>query len=185
MSIEIVNSLINFMNFDFNISKKYNDIIDNIHFSNNKYSIKISNPPKKVRKRRNPNEIGNSNKNINIIYYNEDIKHDAYSDSILFERMISNGILILATDETRFKFILDEIQRTKKDKKEEYDFYLIVSGSTCEKIMNYLGNNAKDFFVSRYIFTGEYEKYENYTNNYDLIEGVYTEFIDIFKFIED
>ena len=109
-SIEIANSLINLMNFDKKVNNKYNKIINKIYSHPNNFSI--SNPPRKEEN--NINNEENKDKNINIIYYDENIDFNKnisniFDDSRLFERVISNDIFLLAIEERRFKLILNEI----------------------------------------------------------------------------
>jgi len=80
----------------------------------------------------------------NIIYYDENINYlsEINKDSDYFER-ITPGAFILCTSIESLKLIREEVLRQiKKDKKTTFN--LITTGSKCEKIMNFLGEN-KDF----------------------------------------
>ena len=88
----------------------------------------------------------------------------------------------MATDEKRFKLILEEIQ---KNNNQNIDFHLIVTGSKCKKVMRILGEDQK-FFKKGCIYTGNYNKYKNYMNEYhDIIKNVYTERDEIISFIKE
>ena len=183
-SIEIANSLIFLMNFDNKVNNKYNKIINKIYSHQNNFSI--SNPPRKEEN--NINNEENKDKNINVIYYDENIDFNKnisniFDDSRLFERVISNGIFILATEERRFKLILNEIYQ--KNNYNDYYFHLIVTGSKCDKVMNIIGKERSRIFKNACIYTGNYNKYKNYINKYDIIKNVYTEEDEIISFIKE
>jgi hypothetical protein len=183
--IELANSIIKLMNFDYKLCNKYNNIINGMNNKlNNNSSISFGNPPK----RKGENNIEkNENENINVVYYDENINledntSEVFDDSRLFERVISKGIFILATDEKRFKLILEEIQ---KNNNQNIDFHLIVTGSKCKKVMRILEKDKK-LFKKGCIYTGNYNKYKNYINEYhDFIENVYTERDEIISFIKE
>ena len=120
ISIKFANSIIELMDFDSKICQNYIKIINGIsNNKNNNYSI--GNPPKKKGNKNLEKYNGaiedppkeEEGENINIIYYDENIKgnnSDVFRDSKLFERVISKGIFILATEEKKLKLILEEIK---------------------------------------------------------------------------
>ena len=192
LSIEFANSLIKLMNFNNKINIKNNEIINkNVKYNNNNYynnnkikndKYRIANPPPREKNSNKDNE--EQNKAINIIYYDENIDDnvsDIYKDSQLFERIINNGIFILATEEKRFKLILDEIKKDNKN----YNFHLIVSGSKCQKVMDILEQEERNIFQTGCIYTSNYNKYKNYIEKYDIIKNVYTEQDEIISFIKE
>ena len=185
-SIQIANSLIKLMNFDYKVNNKNNKIINKIYSNQNNFPI--SNPPKKNENEKNINKKENKDKNINIIYYDENINvkdkiSNIYDDSRLFERVISNGTFILATEEKKLNLILNEIN--KNNENNDYYFHLIVTGSKCEKVMKIIGEEKSKIFKDSCIYTGNYSKYKNYIKKYDIIKNVYTEEDEIISFIKE
>jgi len=196
ISILFGNSIIQLIDFNSKICEQYNKIINRIINKNNQNTnFSIGNPPKKKNYKSNENppkkkdekniiEIPSKNNAINIVYYDENIKRNVsnvFDDSILFERVISNGIFILATDEKRFNLILEEIQQYNN---ENYNFHLIVTGSKCTKVMEILGEDKKKLFQDGCIYTGNYTKYKKYIKEYnEIIKNVYTEKDEIISFI--
>ena len=80
---------------------------------------------------------------------------EIFNDSKLFERIISNGCFILATNEKSLNLIIDEIQKSNY---KEIKFDLIVTGTQCKKILNLLGDKKKNLFKSGCIYTKDYKK---------------------------
>ena len=148
-----------------------------------KYNGSIANPTKK---KENKKEEG---KNINIIYYDENFKKnksEVFNDSRLFERVISKGIFILATEEAKLRLILKEMEKIQIKSGVNYYFHLIVTGSKCKKVMEILGEKEKKLFESGCIYTENYTKYKNYIKEYnDIIKNVYTEKDEIISFIKN
>ena len=195
ISILFGNSIIQLMDFNSKICEQYNKIINRINNNNQNTNFSIGNPPKKKKYKSNANppkkkdekniiEIPSKNNAINIVYYDENIKRNVsnvFDDSTLFERVISNGIFILATDEKRFNLILEEIQQYNN---KNYNFHLIVTGSKCTKVMKILGEDKKKLFQDGCIYTGNYTKYKKYIKEYnEIIKNVYTEKDEIISFI--
>ena len=173
------------MNFENNINIENNNIIEKLlDQSNNNYfnSKNKANPPKKKK-----NNINNENIS-NIIYYDENNEKereipDIYTDSKLFERIISNGCFILVTNEKKFNLVLHEIQNSNNKKIVNFD--LIVSGSKCKKLMKLIKDKKMDIFKSGCIYTTNTEKYKDLENKYDIIENVFTEQDEIISFINE
>ena len=165
ISIGIANLLIDLMNYNLNSMNQKKNFLNEIYtFANNnminntKNRIE-SNPPKKKKinisfSSQKDNE--KKGENSNIIYYDENRKMaEIFNDSKLFERIISNGCFILATNEKSLNLIIDEIQKSNY---KEIKFDLIVTGTQCKKILNLLGDKKKNLFKSGCIYTKDYKK---------------------------
>ena len=136
----------------------------------NKGSHHIANPPKK-----NENIFEKSN-HINVIYYNE----NQYADIELFERYVS-GAFAFIYDFEIFKYLMNSLNSDNAIEK----FILIVSGQSCEKIINYL--NASNFlnkFQCCLIFT-QNNKYDTLKSNYPIIKEIIKTKKEIIKFFNN
>ena len=130
-----------------------------------------------------PKEIPKFN---NIIYYDEnlDFINSVHRDSDYFEK-ITSGAFILCTNLDSLKLIKAEIINQNEQNKNIL-FNLVVTGSKCEKIMNYLSSN-KDF--SKYItniciYCMRPELYQNLKQKYPKIhDDIYKKRNDVINFI--
>jgi serine/threonine protein kinase len=122
----------------------------------------------------------------NIIYYDENIKfiNSINKDSDFFEKKTS-GAFILCNDLESLSIIKEEIlKQIKKDKRTTFN--LITTGSTCEKVMNYLNEN-KEFFDcinNVCIYCMNINKYMSLKENYPKIHNdIYNKPKDVLNFI--
>jgi len=115
----------------------------------------------------------------NIIYYDENINYINYvhSDSDYIEK-ITLGAFILCTDLNSLKLIIDEIIK-KNNYNKKMEFNLVVTGSKCEKVMNFLQkNNNQEFYeciTNICIYCMHPEKYQHLKIKYPKIHD------DIYK----
>ena len=130
--------------------------------------------------------IDSTKKFNNIIYYDENIKFikSVNKDSDFFEKKTS-GAFILCNDLESLSIIREEIlKQIKKDKR--IIFNLITTGSTCEKIMNFISEN-KDFFdciKNVCIYCMDINKYEHLKIKYPKIHNdIYNNPNDVLNFI--
>ena len=179
-SLGIINLLIDYMFFDKDIyikNKKFiNDLLSKKSYGKQKNKNKIHAPP-----RRFPRSTIKGN-NINIIYYNENININIPSEANFFERIIPNGVLILARNRQKLNFVLDEIKKNN-NQNTNYNFHLIITGSIYNELMDSLTNEDKDIFKSGCIFSIEYDKYKNLKS--DFIKGVYSENDEVLCYINE
>ena len=127
-------------------------------------------------------------KMANIIYYDENInKHirSIHTDSDLFERK-TLGTFILCTNLLSLNFVMDEIRKKNTKYDRRIIFNLIVTGSQCENVMEFLiKNKYEQFFQNVCIYCMIDYKYTHLSKKYNKIKGVYTNQSEIIKFIED
>ena len=137
-------TFLNYNKFECLEDKKYDLVIDE--------DDKIANKIKKIIEQGKLPDIMNIangitdldeiNKFNNIIYYDENINfiNSVHRDSDYFEK-ITLGSFILCTNLDSLKLIKDEIiYKNKINNNNKIEFNLIVTGSKCEKIMNFLEN---------------------------------------------
>ena len=127
-------------------------------------------------------------KMANIIYYDENInKHikSIHTDSDLFERK-TPGTFILSTNLLSLNIVMEEIKKKNTKYDRRYVFNLIVTGSQCEKVMEFLiKNKYEQFFQNICIYCMKIEKYIHLSKKYNKIKGVFNKPNNIIKFIED
>ena len=123
----------------------------------------------------------------NIIYYDENTKQFLKSinkDSDVFERNTS-GAFILCTSLESLKLIRSEILiQIRKDKRTTFN--LITTGSTCEKVINFLKED-KDFencIKHLCVFCMNLKKWGPLKEKYPIIYGVYNSRNEVIKFID-
>ena len=124
----------------------------------------------------------------NIIYYDENINYINYvhSDSDYIEK-ITLGAFILCTDLNSLKLIIDEIIK-KNNYNKKMEFNLVVTGSKCEKVMNFLQKkNNQEFYeciTNICIYCMHPEKYQHLKIKYPKIhDDIYKKRQDIVNFI--
>ena len=124
----------------------------------------------------------------NIIYYDENIDKyikSIHNDSDLFERK-TPGTFILCTNILSLDFVMKEIRKKNMKYDSRIVFNLIVTGSKCEKVMDFLiEKKYEQFFKNVCIYCMKIEKYINLTKKYNKIKGVYNTQKQIIKFIEN
>ena len=127
-------------------------------------------------------------KMANIIYYDENInKHIKviHSDSDIFERK-TPGTFILCSHLLSLNFVMDEIKKKNTKYDHRIIFNLIVTGSQCEKVMEFLiKNNYEQFFQNVCVFCLKVKNYIHLSKKYKKIKGIYNIKSDVIKFIED
>lgn len=113
---------------------------------------------------------------INVIYYNE----NPYGDIELFERYVS-GAFAFIYDFEIFKNLMNTLNNQNSIDK----FILIVSGQSCEQIINYLNQvNFLNKFQNCLIFTKN-NKYDNLKSNYPIIKEILKTKKDIIKYFNN
>ena len=136
-----------------------------------------------------PNGSTNEGEEVfnNIIYYdeNKDFRENVYKDSDFFER-ITPGAFILCSDMESLELIKDEVVKQYKREKKTI-FNLITTGSTCDKIMEYLNKNKdlKNCIANACVFCwnlGTWSKLLNKYNN--ILRGVYNIQTQVAEFIK-
>ena len=190
--------------FNHKFFKEKDDFIKNFKYQNDK----IEKNKKEDKKEDNINKIYNiaesfidimnipngkiDQKNINIkmtniIYYDENIDKyikSIHNDSDLFERK-TPGNFILCTNILSLDFVMKEIRKKNMKYDSRIVFNLIVTGSKCEKVMDFLiEKKYEQFFKNVCIYCMKIEKYINLTKKYNKIKGVYNTQKQIIKFIE-
>ena len=126
----------------------------------------------------------------NIIYYDENINfiNSVHRDSDYFEK-ITLGAFILCTNLDSLKLIKDEIiYKNKINNNNKIEFNLIVTGSKCEKIMNFLENKKNkelnNYITNICIYCMKPEKYQHLKIKYPKIhDDIYKKRQDIVNFI--
>ena len=122
----------------------------------------------------------------NIIYYDENSTYvnSVHTDSDYFDK-ITSGAFILCRNLDTLNLIKKEI--TKKNCKEnKVIFNLIVTGSSCEKIINYLQKDNKfdSCITNIYIYCMKPEKYQYLKEKYSKIhDDIYNKRKDVVNFI--
>ena len=136
-----------------------------------------------------PNGSTNEGEEVfnNIIYYdeNKDFRENVHKDSDFFER-ITPGAFILCSDMESLELIKDEVVKQYKREKKTI-FNLITTGSTCDKIMEYLNKNKdlKNCIANACVFCwnlGTWSKLLNKYNN--ILRGVYNIQTQVAEFIK-
>ena len=128
------------------------------------------------------------NKYNNIIYYDENTNNlnSIYKECDEFEIILNQGSFILCRNIESLNLIKEEILRkNKKDRR--IIFNIIVTGSKCEKIMNFLQENQqfKNCIKNVSIYCMNKNKYLPFKEKYEIIEDIHIHKSTIFKFIND
>ena len=131
-------------------------------------------------------DLNKGTKFNNLVYYDENI--DNYEDEInedadLFEDNVL-GTFLLCTNIDSLNLVMKEIIKEKSDD-EQLKFNLIVTGSTCEKVMNYLQKNKyENFFENICIYCMNIENHANLKNKYKKIYAIYNTPDDVVEYIK-
>ena len=131
-------------------------------------------------------DLNKGTKFNNLVYYDENI--DNYEDEInedadLFEDNVL-GTFLLCTNIDSLNLVMKEIKKEKSDD-EQLKFNLIVTGSTCEKVMNYLQKNKyENFFENICIYCMNIENHANLKNKYKKIYAIYNTPDDVVEYIK-
>ena len=136
-----------------------------------------------------PNGSTNEGEEVfnNIIYYdeNKDFRENVHKDSDFFER-ITPGAFILCSDMESLELIKDEVVKQYKREKKTI-FNLITTGSTCDKIMEYLNKNKdlKNCIANACVFCWNLGTWSNLLNKYNnILRGVYNIQTQVAEFIK-
>jgi len=121
----------------------------------------------------------------NIIYYDENIDYlsDIIEDCDYFERVTSGAFILCSSIESLDLVKKEVLRQIQKDKKTR--FYLITTGSKCEKIMSFLENNKpfKDCIDKICVYCMDYDKWSFLKDKYEKIFDVYTDQDEVIEFI--
>ena len=130
-------------------------------------------------------DLSKGTKFNNIVYYDENI--DNYEDEInadadLFEDN-TFGTFLLCTNIDSLNLVMMEIDKERKDDN-QLKFNLIVTGSKCEKVMNYLKDNKyEDIFENVCIYCMNIDNYLHLKNKYNKIYDIYNAPDNVVEFI--
>ena len=131
-------------------------------------------------------DLNKGTKFNNIVYYDENIDNyedEINSDADLFEDN-TLGTFLLCTNLDSLNLVMMEIDKETRDDN-QLKFNLIVTGSKCEKVMNYLNeNNYGNVFEHACIYCMNIEKYSPLKNKYKKIYDIYNspgEVVDYIK----
>ena len=120
----------------------------------------------------------------NLIYHDESFflrKQEVYSDCEFFQRNI-NGAFILTVDSNSFNLAMGEI----KEKGEQEQFDLIVTGSCAIKIMKIIVENYYlNCFKNIFIYTYSPDKYEFLKEKYEKIKAIFFDKNEIIDYMEE
>ena len=105
---------------------------------------------------------------LNIIYYDENLKNKENNNNCTFFDMNINGTFYGYHYFELFKIVCEKI----KDKKKE--FILISSGSCSQKVFDYCSNIGE--IREYYIYCFNVDKYKPLMNEYPKIAGIYNQF---------
>ena len=134
----------------------------------------------------NKGDLDKGTKFNNLVYYDENIDEyldEINSDSDLFEGN-TFGAFLLCNDIKTLNLILYEIAKQCKDDA-QLKFNLIVTGSKCEKVMNFLKENKYDnIFENICIYCRFVEKYLHFKKEYKKIYGVYADPSEVVEYIK-
>ena len=123
----------------------------------------------------------------NIVYYDENIEdyiNEIHEDSDLFEQN-TQGAFLLCTNIDSLSLLMSEISRECSEDK-QIEFNLIVTGSTCKKVMEYLTEkNYEKYFKNVCIYCMNIEKYLLLKKNYPKIYNIYDDPDDVVEYIKN
>ena len=133
-----------------------------------------ANPPKKVG-------------SVNIIYHDEN--HKIFQDSINKDAIkfkeASNGTFIFSSSMAILETIMNEIYQ-KNSQNVINKFLLITTGSTFEKVMNFLNEKQYTSLISKAcIYCLHKENYLSLKDKYDLLGGIFNVPSSVVEFIEN
>ena len=134
----------------------------------------------------NKGDLDTKTKFNNLVYYDENISDyldSINSDSDFFEGN-TFGDFLLCNDLDSLNLIMFEIKK-KFDDDNQVKFNLIVTGSTCEKVMKHLGkNNWENIFENVCIYCMNVNKYLPLKKKYKKIYGVYSDPSHVVEYIK-
>ena len=109
--------------------------------------------------------------NLNIIYYDENLKNKENSENSSFFDMNINGTFYGCHHFELFKTVCKKIKNNQKE------FILITSGSSAQKIIDYCSKYK--FIREYYIYCFNINKYQSLMNQYPKIKGIYNNFDEL------
>ena len=134
----------------------------------------------------NKGDLNKGTKFNNLVYYDENIKEhssDINADSDYFEGN-TFGAFLLVNDLDTLNLILYEIEQQCKDDA-QLKFNLIVTGSTCEKVMKFLKKNKyENIFENICIYCMMVEEYLHLKKEYKKIYGIFSAPDEVIKYIK-
>ena len=110
---------------------------------------------------------------LNIIYYDENLKKKENNDNCTFFDMNINGTFYGCHYFELFKIVCEKIKNKKKE------FILITSGSCSKKVFDYCSNIEE--IREYYIYCFKVDKYKPLMNEYPKLKGVYDIFEELKK----
>ena len=110
---------------------------------------------------------------LNIIYYDENLKNPENSDNCTFFDMNINGTFYGCHYFELFKIVCEKIKNTKKE------FILISSGSCSQKVFEYCYNIKE--IREYYIYCFNVDKYKPLMDEYPKLKGIY----DVFEKLKE
>ena len=110
---------------------------------------------------------------LNIIYYDENLKNPENSDNCSFFDMNINGTFYGCHYFDLFKIVCEKIKNTKKE------FILISSGSCSKKVFEHCSNIEE--IREYYIYCFDVDKYKPLMDKYPKLKGIY----DIFEKLKE
>ena len=105
---------------------------------------------------------------LNIIYYDENLKNKENNDNCSFFEMNINGTFYGCHYFELFKIICEKIKNKKKE------FILLSSGSCSEKVFDYCSNVQE--IREYYIYCFNIDKYKPLMDKYSKLKGIYNVF---------
>ena len=131
-------------------------------------------------------DLNKETKFNNLVYYDENInsfEDEINADADLFEDN-TLGTFLLCTNIDSLNLVMMEINKERKDDN-LLKFNLIVTGSRCEKVMDFLkANNYENVFENVCIYCMNIEKYLPLKNKYNKIYDIYNSPQDVVEYIK-
>ena len=144
-------------------SESYKNILDEKKSSNTLNELNDSKNEEKIEKKNEPKKY-----NLNILYYDENLKNKENNDNCTFFEMNTYGTFYGCHYFELFKTVCKKIKNNKKE------FILISSGSCAQKIFNYCSDidEIREYFI--YCFN--IDKYKPLMKQYSKLKEVYCDF---------
>ena len=122
----------------------------------------------------------------NIVYYDENIEdylHEIHEDSYLFEKN-TQGAFLLCTNIDSLGLLMKEISKECSEDK-QIEFNLIVTGSKCTKVMEYLTKkDYEQYFKNICIYCMNIDDHSYLQDIYPKIYNIYNDPDDVVEYIK-
>ena len=122
----------------------------------------------------------------NIVYYDENIEdylHEIHEDSYLFEKN-TQGAFLLCTNIDSLGLLMKEISKECSEDK-QIEFNLIVTGSKCTKVMEYLTKkDYEQYFKNICIYCMNIDDHSYLQTIYPKIYNIYNDPDDVVEYIK-